>query len=121
MNEEWVSLKRLAVDKNGGIFLYDWGENTIFRVNVKSGDLDPVHREILASRDITTPGFEYSLREDAFVFGTLEKYITVDRTSGERGILAVNNHGADNFTVHENIDGSLVFIHSGQVFRLIPD
>ena len=64
------------------------------------------------------PAFDYSRIEDAFIIGTLEYYYAVDRTTGQTEILAMNNHGADNFAIHENPDGSLLFIHSGQIFKL---
>jgi hypothetical protein len=112
------SLKRLAVGADGGIYLFDWGRNAILRVVERTQRLELLHRNILPSRDITMPSFVYSHLEDAFVVGTLEYYYVFDRTTGERETLAVNNHGADNFAIHENPDGSLLCIHSGQIFKL---
>jgi streptogramin lyase len=115
---EGESLKRLATDQNGGIYLYDWGRNAILEVDERTNRLKTLHPDILPSRDITVPGFEYSRIEDAFIIGTLEYYYAIDRDSGEMDTLAMNKHGADNFAIHENPDGSLLFIHSGQIFKL---
>ena len=116
--QEEQSLKRLATDAAGGIYLYDWGRNAILKVDERAKRLKTLHPDILASRDITIPGFEYSRIEDAFILGTLEYYYAIDRGSGEVDTLAMNKHGADNFAIHENPDGSLLFIHSGQIFKL---
>lgn len=115
---EGQSLKRLATDQNGGIYLFDWERNAILKVDERSERLRTLHADILPSRDITVPGFEYSRIEDAFIIGTLEYYYAVDKTTGRMETFAMNNHGADNFAIHENPDGSLLFIHSGQVFKL---
>ena len=111
-------LKRLATDQNGGIYLFDWGQNAILEVDEREGRLQMLHAGVLPSPDISVPGFDYSRIEDAFIIGTLEYYYAIDRTTGQREILAMNKHGADNFAIHENPDGSLLFIHSGQIFKL---
>jgi sugar lactone lactonase YvrE len=115
---EGQSLKRLATDQNGGIYLFDWGQNAILKADEKTGRLKTLHADILPSPDISIPGFDYSRIEDAFIIGTLEYYYAIDRTTGQRETLAMNKHGADNFAIHENPDGSLLFIHSGQIFKL---
>lgn len=118
---EGPTLKRLTTDKEGNIYLLDWGRNAILKVDERKKQVNEIYSNILASRDITTPGFEYSSVEDAFIIGTLEYYRIIHRKTGMRGTLAMNNHGADNFAIHENPDGSLLFIHSGQIFKLIPN
>jgi outer membrane protein assembly factor BamB len=113
-----ISLKRLATGTTGGIYLFDWGRNAILKVDERTKRLKAVHVGVLPSRDITVPGFEYSRIEDAFIIGTLENYYAIDRKTGKLKTLAMNKHGADNFAIHENSDGSLLFIHSGQIFKL---
>jgi streptogramin lyase len=112
------TLKRLATDRNGGIYLFDWGGNAILKVDERAERLKTLHADILPSPDISVPGFEYSRIEDAFIIGTLEYYYAIDRKTGQMEILAMNKHGADNFAIHENPDSSLLFIHSGQIFKL---
>ncbi|UCF99654.1 MAG: hypothetical protein JSV89_08965 [Spirochaetaceae bacterium] len=121
MTEEGgATMKRLASDNSGRIYLYDWGSNDILLVDEPNMELKTLFTDILASRAITVPGFEYSAIEDALIIGTLEYYYAIDRDTGKQETLAMNKHGADNFAIHENPDGSLLFIHSGQIFKLNP-
>jgi sugar lactone lactonase YvrE len=112
------TLPRVTVDAEGVIYLLEWERNEIMRVNETTGRVETLYRDILPSRDITVPSFQYSRIEDAFVVGTLEYYHLISRVDGARSILAMNSHGADNFGIYEKPGGTLVFIHSGQIFRL---
>jgi hypothetical protein len=111
-------LPRVTTDAAGDIYLLEWGRNEILKVNRRTKQAETLFENILATRDITVPGFAFSRHENAFVVGTLEEYLLISLETGEREILATNRHGADNLAIYEKADGTLVLIHSGQVFRL---
>ena len=113
------NLPAATVDYSGTVYILERTANVIYKIPDGTTESAVFANNVLSSEAITVPGLEYLSKENALVVSGVSDYYLWYLDKPQRSILAINNGAVDNFAMHENKDGNLVCIHSGQVFRLV--
>ncbi len=110
-----------AVDALGNIYVLERRANVIHRIADGATTATVFATSVLENEAITVPKIEYLSKEDALLVSTIVTYDLWPVDGSDRSIFARNSGAVDNFAISENPDGSIVAIHSGQVFRFVHD
>ena len=113
------SLPAGAVDRDGNIYVLERRANVIHRIADGATTATLFATSVLENEAITVPKIEYLSNEDALLVSTIMTYDLWPLDGSGRSIFARNSGAVDNFAISEGPDGSIVAIHSGQVFRLV--
>lgn len=113
-------LPSLAVDGQDNIYILERGANQILRIAAGAGSTTVWASSALDSDAITVPDIVYLPGENALLVSTIENYQLWPLDGSARQTFATNNGAVDNFAMMVAGDGSVLAIHSGEVFRMSP-
>jgi hypothetical protein len=113
-------LPALAVDGQDNIYILERGANKILRIAAGSSATTTWASNVLESEAITVPDIVYLPSENALLISTIENYQLWPLDGSARQTFASNNGAVDNFAMMVTGNGSVVAIHSGEVFRMSP-
>jgi len=114
-------LPSLAVDGQDNIYILERGANQILRIAAGNATTTVWASNVLDSEAITVPDMVYLPSENALLVSTIENYQLWPLNGTAREVFSTNNGAVDNFAMMVGGDGSVVAIHSGEVFRMSPD
>lgn len=113
-------LPSLAVDGQDNIYILERGANQILRIAAGASSTTVWASNALDSEAITVPDIVYLPSENALLVSTIENYQLWPLDGSARQTFATNNGAVDNFAMMVTGDGSVVAVHSGEVFRMSP-
>lgn len=108
-----------AVDGSGNIYVLERRANVIHRIANGDTTATVFATSVLENEAITVPKIEYLSKENALLVSTISTYDLWPLDGPERSVFARNSGAVDNFAISEEPDGSIIAIHSGQVFRFV--
>ena len=108
-----------TVDDSGNIYVLERKANVIYKIADGSDTPTVFASAVLDSEAITVPCMEYVSKENSLIISTIQNYELWPLNNPVKSTFATNNGAVDNFAINETQSGSLVAIHSGQVFRFI--
>ncbi|HIL59963.1 MAG TPA: hypothetical protein EYG31_04920 [Porticoccaceae bacterium] len=113
-------LPSIAVDSQDNIYILERSKNEILRIPAGTNSAGVWATNVLDSDAITVPDLVYLPTDDSLLVSTISDYQIWSLNAPSKQVFATNNGSVDNFSMMVSGNGSVVAIHSGEVFRMIP-
>lgn len=108
----------VAADSSGNAYVLERAANVIYRIDATTSARTTFASSVLESEAITVPDIEFVAAENGLLVSTIGDYQLWPLAGGAMSVFGTNVGGVDNFAVNQAPDGSLLAVHSGQVFRM---